>query len=132
MTREGKSGADIQAALDALRAHGNGATAEERRNTLGVAVASTPLARVGGPWLSAYLTDEQGAPIPAQVADKLIGKSFPNFRAFREAVWQAVAATPELANQFGPRNIARMRNGNAPYAPEPKSENGAVCLGIAS
>lgn len=119
MTSEGKSGAEIQAALERQRARRIGVTAEQRRNTPGVAVASTPLARVDGPWLSAHGAGEQGAPIPAQVAEKLVGKSFSTFKALREAVWQAVAATPELALQFNAQNQRRMRNGNAPFAPEP-------------
>ncbi len=49
MVGEGKSGAAIQAALDGLRGRGNRATAEKQRNTPGIAVASTPLARVDGP-----------------------------------------------------------------------------------
>ncbi len=116
MTGEGKSSAAIQAALDALRAGSRKVTAEERRNTPGVAVMSRPLARVEGPWLSRGALRENGAPLPAQVANKLVGKSFLDFRALREAIWKAVASTPGLADQFTPQNLARMENGNAPFA----------------
>jgi hypothetical protein len=35
-------------------------------------------------------------------------------------MWQTVAATPELAQQFNEPNQRRMRNGNAHFAPEPE------------
>jgi hypothetical protein len=120
MQRSGKSSAEIQAALDERRGPNGGVSAEARRNTPGVTTASSPLPRIDGPWLSAHLTDEKGAPIPAQVAEKPVGRSFPTFKALREAVWQTVAATPELAQQFNEPNQRRMRNGNAPFAPEPE------------
>ena len=120
MVGEGKSGAEIQAALDQHRANGQKTTAEKHRNTPGVAVASTALPRIEGPWLTARLTRKGGAPIPAQIAEQLVGRSFANFRALREAVWQAVANTPELAQQFNQQNLARMRKGSAPFAPEPE------------
>lgn len=46
MMSEGKSGADIQTALDQHRADGKAMRAEERRNTPDVAIASTPLPRI--------------------------------------------------------------------------------------
>jgi len=122
MMSQGTNGAEIQAALDHLRATGRAPTAEERRNTPGVAVMSAPLPRIVGSWLVGNGGNEAGAPVPAQVAEKLAGRSFPNFKAFREAFWRAVAATPELAEQFNERNQQRMRDGTSPFAPD--SETG--------
>ncbi len=115
--REGKSNDQIQTALDEWRRRGGRLTAEQRRNTPGVAVASIPLARVDGPWLSAHMSDEQGAPIPGQVAEKLVGQRFSDFGKLREAFWKTVAQIPELANEFKKQSLQLMQNGNAPYPP---------------
>ncbi|OVZ85062.1 HNH endonuclease signature motif containing protein [Yersinia intermedia] len=56
-----------------------------------------------------------GAPIPAQIADKLRGRKFSSFDRFREAFWQEVANDPELSGQFSPLNQNRMKRGYAPY-----------------
>lgn len=89
----------------------------------GVATASVPLLRVNGPWLGADLASDKGTAIPAQVAEKLLGRFFANFRAFRQAFWRAVAATPELSQQFSKPNQARMLNGNAPFATKPEGSS---------
>ncbi len=117
MVGEGKSGAEIQAALDQHRANGQKATAEKRRNTPGVAVVSTPLPRIKGPWLAETIRNENGAPIPAQIAEKLVGQRFSDFGKLREAVWRLVAQTPELAREFNEQNLRLMRDGSAPYLP---------------
>ncbi len=49
-----------------------------------------------GIWL-AEAGKEQGAAIPAQIADKLRGMKFSSFDRFREAFWRAVANDPELS-----------------------------------
>jgi hypothetical protein len=118
MMSQGTNGMEIQTALDHLRAAGKAPTAEERRNMPGVAVMSTPLPRVDGPWLSTHMSDEQGAPIPGQVAERLVGQRFSTFREFREAFWKTVAQTPELASEFQKQNLRFMQNGNAPYPPK--------------
>ena len=69
---------------------------------------------VSGIWLGAASQGE-GAQIPSQIADQLRGKEFKNFRAFREALWKAVANDPELAKQFISNNISEMKNGRAPF-----------------
>ena len=112
---EGKTGAEIQTALDYLRANGKGATAEERRNTPGVVTMSTPLARVEGPWLAPGLIPKDGAPIPAQVAARLVGQRFSSFGQLRAAIWKAIADIPELAREFSVLNLRSMRDGNAPF-----------------
>ncbi|KAB0484703.1 S-type Pyocin [Pseudomonas reinekei] len=72
---------------------------------------------ISGVWLGTASQDD-GAVIPNQIADKLRGQDFPNFRAFREALWKAVASDPELAKQFRAHNIKAMMNGKAPSARE--------------
>ncbi len=64
------------------------------------------------------MSDEQGAPIPGQVAEKLIGRRFSSFRELREAFWKLVVQTPELASEFQTQNLQLMRSGNAPYPPD--------------
>src|SRR5579862_5427857 len=44
------------------------------------------------------------APIPAQIADMLRGRAFPNFDAFRSAIWRAASMVPELAREFSGSN----------------------------
>jgi hypothetical protein len=84
MMSKGTSGTGIQTALENLRVNGKSPTSEERRNTPGVAVMSTQLPRVDGTWLVGSNSNEEGTPIPAQIADKLLGRSFANFKALRE------------------------------------------------
>ena len=114
MMSAGRSGSDIQTALDNLRGAGKGPTAEDRRNTPGVAMISTPLPHIEGPWLAARNSDD-GAPIPAQVAEKLVGQRFASFGDLRAAIWKAIAETPELAREFDGVNLRLMRDGSAPY-----------------
>ncbi len=114
MMSQGTNGAEIQAALDHLRATGRAPTAEERRNTPGIAVMSAPLPHIEGPWLAARNGDD-GALIPAQVADKLVGQRFASFEELRAAIWKSVAGTPELAKEFNEQSLRRMRDGRAPF-----------------
>ena len=66
-----------------------------------------------GIWLG---SGADGAAIPSQIADKLRGRDFSSFRAFREALWKATASDPELSKQFRANNIEEMKNGRAPFA----------------
>ncbi|MFP1756133.1 S-type pyocin domain-containing protein [Lonsdalea quercina] len=68
-----------------------------------------------GKWLEAA-SSGLGAPIPAQVADKLRGREFKTFDAFRKALWLVVAENPELIEQFMPANKALIAKGRSPYA----------------
>lgn len=68
-----------------------------------------------GKWLEAASTG-LGAPIPAQIADKLRGREFRDFDHFREAFWLAVAEYPELLAQFDRGNQTSIKAGNAPFA----------------
>lgn len=70
---------------------------------------------VTGIWLE-QASRELGAPIPVQIADKLRGKAFSSFDAFRAEFWKTVAADAELSGQFIPQNLRRMLEGKAPRA----------------
>lgn len=70
---------------------------------------------VSGNWLGTASTSK-GAPIPAQIADKLRGKEFSNFTAFRRAFWKAVGNDPALLEQFSRLNKIDLRDGLAPSA----------------
>ncbi|WP_236207198.1 S-type pyocin domain-containing protein [Pseudomonas tohonis] len=78
---------------------------------------------VSGVWLGGA-SQGTGAPVPTQIADQLRGKQFDNFRGFREQLWTAVAADPELAGQFTAANLARMNKGLAPKARKADSVGG--------
>ncbi len=49
-----------------------------------------------------------------RIADKLRGREFNSFDAFRRALWKAVAADPELSKQFESDDIKLMKIGYAP------------------
>lgn len=51
----------------------------------------------------------EGAPIPAQIADKLRGREFKSFDAFRRRFWKEVANDPDLSKHFTPQELRRMR-----------------------
>jgi hypothetical protein len=70
---------------------------------------------ISGNWLGAAATP-QGAPIPMQIADKLRGREFSSFRAFRKAFWKAVTNEKSLANQFTKINKIDMSKGLSPSA----------------
>lgn len=55
-----------------------------------------------------------GVPIPARIADKLRGREFSSFDAFRKALWTEVGKDPELSKQFIDGNRDRMLVGKAP------------------
>ncbi len=69
----------------------------------------------GSNWLG-DASSGNGAATPSSVADKLRGKTFSSFNAFRRAYWKAVADDPDLSTQFGSDNIARLKKGRAPVA----------------
>ncbi|EPU4842975.1 pyocin-S1 [Pseudomonas aeruginosa] len=84
---------------------------------------------VSGNWLGAASQGE-GASIPSQIADKLRGKTFKNWRDFREQFWIAVANDPELSKQFNPGSLAVMRDGGAPYVRESEQAGGRIKIEI--
>lgn len=70
---------------------------------------------VSGIWLAGAGTGI-GVPIPTRIAERLRGREFSSFDAFRKAFWTEVVDDPDLSSQFIPDNIERMQNGNAPKA----------------
>lgn len=78
-----------------------------------------------GIWLGSASQDN-GAVIPNQIADKLRGQNFSSFRAFREALWRAAIADSELSKQFTANNIQEMKNGRAPFSRKDDRSGGKV------
>jgi len=83
----------------------------DRRNEPGVAIGSGEA--VSGNWVGAA-SSQEGAPIPAQIADTLRGREFSSFNAFRRAFWKAVANDETLKKDFSQLNRIDMRDGLSP------------------
>lgn len=79
--------------------------------------------KVGEKWLN-IAGKELGAPIPSQIADKLRGREFENFDAFRRAVWTEVGKNPELIKQFRGNNQGNLKNGYSPFTPKSERVGG--------
>jgi hypothetical protein len=71
---------------------------------------------ITGKWLRG--TDDNAGLFPKSVADKLRGQTFKNFDEFRQAFWKEIANDANLAKQFEPQQVSRMKNGLAPYVKE--------------
>lgn len=71
---------------------------------------------VSGNWLGAAATT-QGAAIPEQIANRLRGREFSSFRAFRKAFWKAIAADKDLLSQFSHIDRSSLLHG---LSPKPK------------
>jgi hypothetical protein len=54
--------------------------------------------------------------IPRQVADKLRGQQFNEFKDFKEAFWKAIAADPVLRKSFTKSDLTQMSKGFSPFA----------------
>ncbi|MCU1789361.1 S-type Pyocin [Pectobacterium polaris] len=80
-------------------------------------------------WLEAA-SSGLGAPVPAQVADKLRGQKFERFDDFREAFWLAVAERPELIAQFNGSNKKIIQTGGSPFVPRTESAGKRVVFEI--
>ncbi|HBH7908808.1 TPA: S-type pyocin domain-containing protein [Vibrio parahaemolyticus] len=68
---------------------------------------------ITGIWLE-KASEGLGSPVPSEVANKLRGKEFSSFDAFRKAFWKAIGDT-ELVSQFTPNNQELIRQGFAPF-----------------
>jgi hypothetical protein len=93
----------------------------DRRSEPGV--ASGVGQSVTANWLSESGTQE-GAPIPKQIADKLRGREFSSFKAFRRSFWKAVADEQFLIDQFTQLNRIDLRDGWSPSAPPSEQVGG--------
>ncbi|OCH17618.1 S-type pyocin domain-containing protein [Aliivibrio logei] len=69
---------------------------------------------ITGIWL-ANAGKDLGAAVPSQVADKLRGREFSNFDAFRKAFWTEIQKDKILTEQFSGSNISTMMKGRAPF-----------------
>lgn len=99
----------------------------DRRQDPGVATGNGQV--ISGNWLGTASTPD-GAPIPAQIADKLRGREFSSFKAFRRAFWKAVAADSDLENKFTQINKLDIRKGISPVADKSERVGGRVKLEI--
>jgi len=99
-------------------------TAEELRQTPGLASGGSDLPIVEGKWFKG--TQGSAAPIPQQIAKQLSGKRFENIRGFREAFWKAVSEDPKLSRGWTDENIREMAAGRAPWAPVDQRAGGHV------
>ena len=79
--------------------------------------------KVGSDWRAGE-NSGNGSPIPSQVADKLRGKNYSNFAAFRRAVWKATSSTPELRELFKEQNKGNIDGGNSPFASKKEQVGG--------
>ena len=111
----------------------------DRRSEPGVASGAGQ--SVSANWLGTASTLE-GAPIPKQIANKLRGREFANFNAFRREFWKAVANDLDLSSNLSRLSKIEAEKGLAAKAPiaehvgkrtkyelhhvTPISENGAI------
>ncbi|WP_338801228.1 S-type pyocin domain-containing protein [Pseudomonas sp. RSB 5.4] len=95
----------------------------DRRNDAGV--ASGYGEPVVGRWLEAAAQGE-GAAIPSEIAEKLRGRQFKSFRAFRERLWKAVFHEERLAGLFNAASLSEMKKGKAPVVRESDSVGARV------
>lgn len=79
--------------------------------------------QVGDNWLGSAGIGE-GAPIPSQIADKLRGREFGSFDAFRRALWGEVGKEPTLTSQFNGSNKKALNKGYSPFPPEAEQIGG--------
>ncbi len=105
----------LQAIVDMPIALPNARSALEMRVLPGRASGGLTLPDVKGDWLLG--SDGNAGYIPGQIARKLNGETFGSFDDFRSAFWKSVAADTVLSSQFITANVARMKNGLAPFAP---------------
>jgi hypothetical protein len=92
------------------------------RNTPGSVTISGDLVPASGRWLNPGVA----TPIPAQVGDALLGRTFNTFDDLRSAIWEHIGSNSELTNGFSRSNLAQLNGGRAPFAPaEHLAEGGA-------
>lgn len=99
----------------------------DRRQDPGIATGNGQV--VSGNWLGAASTPD-GAPIPAQIADKLRGREFSSFKAFRRAFWKAVESNEELMHEFSYLNQLDIKKGLSPRAPQAENVRRRVKMEI--
>lgn len=113
MRAQGRSHIEIEAAITDIRTSKNRPEGDPRK-WQGVAYARTKIPRIDGRWLKG--SHGNAGRIPGQIAEKLAGRQFKSFSAFRKAFWMEVGQDQNLSAQFTKGNIDRMRKGRAPFA----------------
>jgi hypothetical protein len=83
---------------------------------------ATPYIVSGQRWLRG--TEQQAGFLPRQIIEQLEYKPFSSTRQMVRAIWRAVLHDPVLSAQFSAKNVARMRKGLAPEAPESQHYRG--------
>lgn len=78
---------------------------------------------ITGIWLE-KASEGLGSAVPSQIADKLRGKEFSSFDAFRKAFWIEVSKDASLLEQFNESNKERIMKGYAPRARKKDSIGG--------
>jgi hypothetical protein len=86
----------------------------ESRVRSGRARGGKNLPAITGEWLHGS-RGRLGSLFPGQIAQKMRGIRFRNWKHFRETFWRFVADDPELSKGFKRSNLIRMRRGRAPY-----------------
>lgn len=88
------------------------------RNVVGKATydGKLPVAVEGKPWLRG--SHRNAGKIPHQIAVKLAGRQYKDWRHFRRSFWREVVKSEILARQFDAENIQRMKRGVAPLVEE--------------
>lgn len=122
------------AGRDRVTPQGRPSTAASRAQA-GVANGGADLPEVSSQWFPEARNAGSGMPIPgtrdtriaqipAQIARRLRGMDFRNFDDFRETFWRMVARDPVLGQGWTPRNLRRMEQGLAPFAPSAERVGG--------
>ncbi len=55
------------------------------------------------------------SPVPGQIAARMRGMKFKNWRAFRETLWKFMSEDAAISKEFSASNRARMADGLAPF-----------------
>lgn len=112
MQAAGRSDTQIATSLSAIQRRARIVGRRDLRLLPGVAHHTSPLVLSDALWSQNIARD--GAEIPLQIAERLRGRYFSSYRAFRRAVWIAAADIPEISQQFGRLDQIRMQSGAPP------------------
>jgi hypothetical protein len=87
--------------------------AKDYRNRPGTARGVKDLPEVKGKWLRGGT-----AKIPKRIGERLSGRRFKSFSNFKYHFWREVYKDIDLRKQFTPKDVSRLKKGQAPLAPE--------------
>jgi len=92
----------------------NKISAAQARSVKGTATGGEFLSKVKGPWLKG----KDSGLIPKQIANKLKGREFKNFKQFRKSFWKEISKDKSLFSNFSKANQKKIRQGLSPIAPK--------------